>query len=212
MDVQVTTFVNGRWRQNCYLITGSSADTIIVDPGSQADEIAALVDQNGWRVRAIVNTHAHYDHVGAVAALQDRYGAPFYLHRADEALLKRANLYRMLFESRDSVRIPSITHDLAAQRPAFEVGSLTLTWMATPGHTEGSVCLLLGGHLFSGDTLMRDTIGRTDLPGGNRERLLASVRQLMELPGDTVVLGGHGPRTTVAAEFAPGARVRSLLS
>ena len=211
MSLQVTTFVNGRWRQNCYLIADSEGNAIIVDPGSQADDIAARVDENGWRVHAILNTHAHYDHVGAVAPLKDRYVAPFYLHGADEPLLKRANLYRMLFESRDAVRVPSVTHDIAGLPSNFEVGPFALSWIATPGHTEGSVCLLLRGFLFSGDTLMHDSIGRTDLPGGNRDQLVASVRKLMELPGDTVVCGGHGPRTTLEAEFSPGARVRSLV-
>ena len=141
----------------------------------------------------------------------DRYRTSFYLHGSDQPLLKRANLYRMLFESREAVRIPDVTHDIAALPSNFQVGPFELSWIATPGHTEGSVSLLLSGFLFSGDTLMRDSIGRTDLPGGNQNQLVASVRKLMELPGETVVCGGHGPRTTVQAEFAPGARVRSLV-
>jgi hydroxyacylglutathione hydrolase len=211
MSLQVTTFVNGRWHQNCYLIDDGEGNAIIVDPGSQAEEIAAMVDERGWRVHAIVNTHAHYDHIGAVAPLRDLYGAPFYLHAADEPLLKRANLYRMLFEARDAVRIPTVTYDISQLPGNFEVGPFALSWIATPGHTEGSVCLQLPGFLFSGDTLMHNTVGRTDLPGGNREHLMASVRKLMGLPGDTVVCGGHGPRTTLEAEFAPGSPVWSLL-
>jgi hydroxyacylglutathione hydrolase len=211
MSLEVTTFVNGRWRQNCYLIADGESNAIVVDPGSQADDITSLVDLKGWRVHAIINTHAHYDHVGAVAPLKDRYQAPFYLHKADEPLLKRANLYRMLFESRDAVQVPTVTHDIAGLPADFEVGPFTLSWIATPGHTEGSVCLLLQGFLFSGDTLMHGSIGRTDLPGGNRDQLVASVRKLMELPGDTVVCGGHGPRTTLEAEFAAGSRVRDLI-
>jgi glyoxylase-like metal-dependent hydrolase (beta-lactamase superfamily II) len=141
----------------------------------------------------------------------DRYTAPFYLHGADEQLLKRANLYRMLFESRDAVQVPTVTHDIAQLPTNFEVGPFAMSWIPTPGHTEGSICLLLPGFLLSGDTLMHDAMGRTDLPGGNRDKLLDSVRKLMELPGDTVVCGGHGPRTTIAAAFAPGTRVRSQI-
>lgn len=209
--MRVQTVVNGRWRQNCYVVADDDGSAIVVDPGSQSDDIAAQIDENGWRVVAILNTHAHYDHIGAVAPLQDRYRAPFYLHGADAPLLRRANLYRMLFESRDAVRIPTISHDLSTLPGTIEIGPFTISWIATPGHTDGSVCFLLHNQLFSGDTLMRNAVGRTDLPGGNRERLFASLRHLMELPGDTIVYGGHGPVTTVAAEFAPGSTVRSLL-
>ena len=210
--MRVQTVVNGRWRQNCYIVADEGGSAIIVDPGSQSDDIAAQVDQNGWRVVAILNTHAHYDHIGAVAPLQERYNVPFYLHGADAALLRRANLYRMLFESRDAVRIPTISYDISTLPNPIEVGPFTLSWIATPGHTDGSVCFLLENHLFSGDTLMRHAVGRTDLPGGNRERLFVSLRDLMQLPGDTIVYGGHGPVTTIADEFAPGSPVRNLMS
>jgi hydroxyacylglutathione hydrolase len=211
MSLQVTQFVNGKWNQNCYLLANNTGDAVIVDPGSQPAEIVALVDRNEWRIHAILNTHAHYDHIGAVVPLQERYRAPFYLHKADEPLLKRANLYRMLFESRDAIKVPTIDCDIAGLPVVFEVGPFSISWIATPGHTEGSVCLMAGEYLFSGDTLMHNAIGRTDLPGGNRERLLASVRKLMELPEDTVVCGGHGPQSSLKAEFSPGTRVWNLL-
>jgi len=211
MSLQVTTFVNGKWSQNCYIVTNGDGDAFIVDPGSQAEDIIALVDENGWRVHGIINSHGHYDHVGAVAELKDRYQVPFYLHGADEPLLKRANLYRMLFESGSVLRIPSVTQNIAGLSTNFNVGPFTLTWISTPGHTEGSVCLLIENFLLSGDTLMHGTVGRTDLPGGNRQKLLASVRKLMFLSGDVVVCGGHGPRTTIQAELSPGARVWNLL-
>jgi glyoxylase-like metal-dependent hydrolase (beta-lactamase superfamily II) len=211
MSLEVITFVNGKWFQNCYIMFDQDNDAIIIDPGSRPEDIAALVEKNHWRIHAIVNTHAHYDHIGAVAGLKERYEVPFYLHGADEHLLKRANLYRMLFESREAVRIPTITHDISRLPATFEVGPFAISWIATPGHTEGSVCLLCKGFLFSGDTLMHNSVGRTDLPGGNRDQLHASVRKLMALPRETVVCGGHGPRTTLQVEFAPGARVRSLV-
>jgi glyoxylase-like metal-dependent hydrolase (beta-lactamase superfamily II) len=211
MSVAVTTFVNGKWRQNCYLVTTKEGDALIIDPGSGAGEIAGLLLENGLRPVAILNTHAHYDHMGAVAELMERYGVPFYLHGADGPLLKRANLYRMLFESEDPVRVPIISENIAALPAEFTVGPFQISWLATPGHTEGSVCLRIEGFLFSGDTLMRGAVGRTDLPGGNRDRILDSLRMLTGLPGDTEVCGGHGPRTTLAAEFSPGSRVWSLL-
>ena len=211
MTLQVTTFVNGKWHQNCYIVSDNRSNAIIIDPGSQGEEIASLVETNHWRIHAIINTHAHYDHIGAVAGLQERYQAPFYVHGADEHLLKHANLYRMLFESRVAVKIPTITQDISTLPAVFEIGPFSISWIATPGHTEGSVCLLLENLLFSGDTLMHNALGRTDLPGGNRDRLIGSVRKLMDLPGETVVYGGHGPQTTLGTEFSPGTRVWNLL-
>src|SRR5215831_4490847 len=210
MGVEVTTIINGKWRQNCYVISNGS-ETLIVDPGSDAAEIAAVAEADGHQPLAILNTHAHYDHVGAVADLMDQYGAPFYLHGADEQLLKRANLYRIVFEGRDPVRIPAITHDISKLPATFPIGPFSITWLATPGHTAGSVCLLVDGHLFSGDTLMRGAVGRTDLPGVDRNRILASIQRLAELPPDTVVCGGHGPRSTLGEEFSAGAPVWRLL-
>jgi len=211
MKVQVTTFVNGRWKQNCYVVFSENGEAIVIDPGSQADELIALIDNNRWRVCAILNTHGHFDHIGAVAPVQKRYSAPFYLHKCDEKLMQRANLYRMVFEAEDAVQIPTVTQDISALPHDFEAGSFRIEWMATPGHTEGSVCFRIGDNLFSGDTLMQNAIGRTDLPGGNRENLIASVKKLSLLPGEVVVYGGHGQPTTIAAEFAPDAKVRGLL-
>ncbi len=205
------TFVNGKWRENCYFVVNQDLDALIIDPGSRLEDICALVEENHWRIHAIVNTHAHYDHIGAVAGLQERFQVPFYMHAADAPLLKRANLYRMLFEAGEAIRIPTVTHDISLLPETFEAGPFTISWIATPGHTDGSVCLMCQGLLFSGDTLMHDSIGRTDLPGGNREKLLASIHKLKDLPPETVVYGGHGPRTTIGAEFSEGARVWSLL-
>jgi len=212
MSVQVTTFVNGRWRENCYLVANSNGDALILDPGDDAPGLAKLIDENGWQPCAILNTHGHFDHIGAVADLMDRYAVPFYLHRADEALLRRANLYRQVFEHPDPVRIPRITHDVSQLPNPFQVGPFNISWIPTPGHTEGSVCFMIEGMLFSGDTLMHRKVGRTDLPGGNRARLLVSVRELQGLAADTVVWGGHGATTTVGAEFSEGSRVRSLIA
>ena len=211
MTIRVNTFVNGRWKQNCYVACCENGNALVIDPGSQADDLIAWIDKNQWNVCAILNTHGHFDHIGAVAAVQQRYSAPFYLHRADERLMQRANLYRMVFEARDPVKIPTLSQDISALPQEFEAGPFKVEWFATPGHTEGSVCLKIENKLFSGDTLMRNAIGRTDLPGGNREQLIASVRKMASLPGDTVVYGGHGESTTITAEFAPGTKVWELL-
>ena len=211
MSLQVTTFVNGKWRQNCYIVTNCEGAALVVDPGSHGQDIISLVDENHWQVQAIVNSHAHIDHVGAVAEIKDYYQVPFYLHAADEGLLKRANLYRAVFGSTDPIRIPSVTYDLSGVPATSEIGPFAVSWIATPGHTEGSVCLLVENFLFSGDTLMHNAVGRTDLPGGNAAQLSASLQKLMALPGETVVCGGHGKRTTITAEFSAGSPVWKFL-
>lgn len=210
MSLDVTVFVNGRWKQNCYIVS-KGGDAIVIDPGSQGEDVIALIESRSWRINGIVNTHGHFDHIGAVAALQEKYNAPFYLHGADERMMQRANLFRMVFEAKDPVKIPTLTKDIASLSNEFDVGRFTINWIATPGHTEGSVVLRMENMLFSGDTLMKGKIGRTDLPGGNRAKLLESVKSLMSLPGDTIVYGGHGPATTIADEFAEGSKVGSLL-
>lgn len=211
MSLQVTTFVNGEWRQNCYIVTNSEGAALVVDPGSRAQDIISLVDENHWHVQAIINSHAHFDHVGAVAELKEYYQVPFYLHAADEGLLQRANLYGAIFGSRDPIRIPTVTHDLSGIPATSEIGPFSVSWIGTPGHTEGSVCLLVENFLFSGDTLMRKAVGRTDLPGGNPTQLSVSLRKLMTLPGETVICGGHGKRTTIKEEFSEGSPVWKFL-
>jgi hydroxyacylglutathione hydrolase len=211
LSMSVATVVNGRWRQNCYLVANDARDAVIVDPGSSADEIAQLVVSSGWRIHGILNTHGHFDHVGAVVALKESYQAPFYLHRADEQILRRANLYRMLFEAPNTIKVPAFDKDVAELPRDFQIGPISVSWIDTPGHTEGSVCYKIENLLFSGDTLMRGKIGRTDLPGGNRDKLLASVRKLADLPGETLVYGGHGKVTTIAEEFSEGSKMRTSL-
>ena len=168
-----------------------------MDPGSNADEIANILDGRGWSPIAVINTHAHYDHIGAVADLIDCYGIPFYLHGDDSDLLRRANLYRMVFDSPESVRIPKISQDLKYVSGILEVGPFRLQVMHTPGHTHGSVCFRLDDHLFSGDTLMARGPGRTDLPGGDAEALSRSIDVLSGLDESTQVFGGHGRSVTL---------------
>ena len=210
MSLDVTVFVNGRWKQNCYIVS-KGGDAIVIDPGSQGDDLIALIESRSWCIHGIVNTHGHFDHIGAVAPLQEKYNAPFYLHGADERMMQRANLFRMVFEAKDPVKIPTLTKDIASLPDEFEIGPFKIAWIATPGHSEGSVVMRIENMLFTGDTLLKGKVGRTDLPGGNREKLLESVKSLMSMPGETVVYGGHGPATTIAAEFAEGSKVRNLL-
>ena len=193
MTYIVTAIPNGKWRQNCYLVSDKETGlTLIIDPGSDAPLIQGLLSSNAFTPVGILNTHAHYDHIGAVAALMEHYKLPFYLNPADAKLIKQANLYKFLFDSNVSVDIPDPTHELTAQVAVLKLGGFQISVMCTPGHTKGGTCFLIGVDLFSGDTLLHTGPGRTDLPGGDKIELEQSIQLLSKLPGSTTVRPGHG--------------------
>ena len=194
---QVTTFVNGKWRQNCYLIANAQHQALIVDPGSDHEAISELVSELGLHPVAVLNTHAHYDHIGAVSGLLQKYTIPFFLHGLDEKLLKQANLYKILFESKNSISIPPFCEDFAKGPVELSVQGFFIKVIHTPGHTAGSVCLLIENNLFSGDMLLPGGPGRTDLPGGDKVKLKESLEKLRELPGYHLVYPGHGKPFTL---------------
>ena len=191
-DFHVTTFVNGKWRQNCYLISNTQREALIVDPGSDPEAISELITELGVQPVAILNTHAHYDHIGAISGLMQKYQIPFFLHGDDAKLLKQANLYKILFETKNSISIPTFGEDFAKGPEDLRVAGFSVRVIHTPGHTAGGVCLLIGSNLFSGDTLMPGGPGRTDLPGGDKVKLKDSLQKLRELPEDYLVYAGHG--------------------
>jgi len=191
-DLRVTTFVNGKWRQNCYLISNAQREALIVDPGSGPEAISELITELGVRPVAILNTHAHYDHIGAISLLLQKYEIPFFLHGDDAKLLKQANLYKILFETKNSISIPPFGEDFAKVPEDLSVAGFSVRVIHTPGHTAGGVCLLIGSNLFSGDTLMLGGPGRTDLPGGDKVKLKDSLQKLRKLPEDYLVYAGHG--------------------
>jgi len=194
----VATIVTGRWKENCYVVSGAGRDAVVIDPGGELERIEAHVAQAKLNVHAVLNTHAHYDHLGAVVGVAERYGAPFHLHPADADLLVRANFYRALFLGEDTIQIPAVDAPLAdGARLSF--GALEVGVVHTPGHTPGSVCFECEGELFTGDTVMARHLGRTDLPGGDREQLLASVALLAErYEPATALRPGHGEPATLA--------------
>lgn len=193
MTHSVTAFPNGKWKQNCYIVSDNlTGQALLIDPGSEAQQIQQLIANQALEPIAILNTHAHYDHIGAVAPLMAHYAIPFYLHRGDDKLLKQANLYKILFESKAPVIIPQATHDLSQQGEPLKISGFEVSVHFTPGHTQGSTCLQIGSDLFSGDTLLPGSLGRTDLPGGDKRLLAASVESLRTLPLTTKVWPGHG--------------------
>lgn len=200
MISQIKKIVTGRLRQNCYVAVGRGRDAIIIDPGADEEDIIGFLESESLRIIAILNTHAHYDHVGAVAALMKKYGAPFYLNGDDERTLRSANIFSKMFDTGKHIEIPGITHDLRELPSSFSIGEFLVTWRATPGHSPGGCCFLIEDQLFTGDTLMRGAVGRTDLPGGDAEALRTSLVNLVKLPMNLTIHPGHGQSSSLGQE------------
>lgn len=194
--MNVITMPVGMLGANCYLLCSGQNNCAIIDPGAEPQRIADKIESEGLTPKMILLTHAHFDHIGGVSWLKDRYGIPVWLHKADWelALDPNKNLSSML-GSRQFVLQPDRALVGGEQVPLDE---LMIGVIETPGHTPGGVSLLVNGTLFSGDTLFDGGYGRTDFWGGDWNALAASLKKLLELPGEYRVLPGHGGQTTIA--------------
>jgi hydroxyacylglutathione hydrolase len=199
--VKVVQIPNGAFAENSYLvIDDQSGQCIIVDPGQEAGLILHKVEQAGAQAVAIWLTHAHVDHVLGVAEVARKTGAIVWLHPADRQLYDAVPEQAAWFGLAAPEGQPAPDRDLAPGQP-LQVGGLTFEVRHAPGHSPGSVCFVGHGVVFSGDVLFAGSIGRTDLPGGDFETLIASIeRELLSLPDDTIVYSGHGPETTIGRE------------
>jgi len=201
--VLLATFPVGLLECNCsVLVDPGTREAVIVDPGGDADRLLDLVRVEGLTLKALVHTHAHLDHVMASARLRQETGAPTLLHPDDRFLWDNVPMQGAMFGMRVDPA-GELDGDLADGR-GVSFGSLSLDVLHTPGHTPGSVCFHLGGErpvLLAGDTLFQGSIGRTDLWGGDFQAILRSIHtRLLTLPGETRVVTGHGPETTIARE------------
>ncbi|HZQ25499.1 MAG TPA: MBL fold metallo-hydrolase [Terriglobales bacterium] len=187
---------------NCSVIGDETTrDGIVIDPGDDISDVLALVRKHNLRVKQIVITHAHIDHVGGAMKLRAATGAPILLNQSDYALLKMIDVQAAWIGMPDPGKI-EVDHDLA-NGDTIKTGALSANVIHTPGHTQGSVCLYfpLEKKLIAGDTLFAGSIGRTDLPGGSFDMIIDSLHErVLALPDDTLVVPGHGPMTTIGKE------------
>ncbi len=182
---------------NCYIVScPDTREALIIDPGAEGKSIIALVDRLGLKVKYIINTHAHVDHIGANGKLKQEYSVPILLNRKDLELYQNPGFGLKLI-----LKKQPFPDQFLAEGDEVSFGNLKLQVLETPGHTEGGICLLGSGAVFCGDTLFAGSIGRTDLAGGTYESLIESIEsKLLTLPPETKVYPGHGPATTVKAE------------
>ncbi|MFV8052409.1 MBL fold metallo-hydrolase [Mycobacterium sp. 48b] len=203
----ITGFPAGMLACNCYVLAeGPGADAIVVDPGQRAmDRLRLILDENRLTPAAVLLTHGHVDHIWSAQKVADTYGCPVYIHPEDRFMLtdpirgfgpRLAQLaFGVLFSE------PKQVVELDKDGQTLDFGGVSVTVRHAPGHTRGSVVFHADDLVFTGDTLFRSSVGRTDLPGGSGRDLLESiVTKLLVLDDDTVVLPGHGPRTTIGHE------------
>lgn len=198
--LRVRVMAVGPLQSNCYLVEDKGrGKAVVIDPGDEPEGILEALAEEGLTAEKILLTHGHFDHVGGVAAIRKRTGATVHIHAADAARLTTAGRQGAMFGLR--VPDPPSPDVLVAGGDRIPFGEDGFLVLHTPGHTEGCVTFLLGGWAFVGDLIFAGSIGRTDLPGGSYDELIAAVRtKIFTLPDDTVILPGHGPATTVGAE------------
>ena len=178
-----------------------SREAIVIDPGDDIEDVLAILNRHGLRVTAIVITHAHIDHIGGAAKLKAATGAPVYMNAKDQELYDHMDMQAAWI----GAETPARTDIDAPLRDSdtLKLGPAEFRVLHTPGHTQGSTSLWIPSEnkLIAGDTLFRDSIGRTDLPGGNSRQILRSIEdKLLPLPEETIVIPGHGPNTTIGRE------------
>ncbi len=200
MGPRLVTLTNGAFAENCHLVADpQSGEAAIVDPGEEADLFLARLAHEGWALAAIWLTHAHVDHVAGVAAVKAATRAPIFLHPDDRPLYDRAGAQGAAF----GLAVPDLPPpDRAlADGDTLAVGGCRFRVLHTPGHSPGGVCLVGHGLALVGDTLFAGSIGRTDLPGGDYDTLMRSIKDvLFSFGDDAVVYPGHGPTTTIGQE------------
>ena len=187
--LQIQTMPLGAYQTNCYLIWDDGADScVVIDPGYEAKTVLQTAEKLGKRIEAIFLTHGHFDHVGAVKEIAGDTDCKVYLCALDLTMPPQLTAgilyYTNTYSEGDEITVAGTK---------FQV-------LHTPGHTQGSVCLLTQGHMFSGDTLFAGSCGRTDLPGGSWETICRSLRRLAQMEDDYIVHPGHGESTTLAQE------------
>ena len=211
--LDIKTLAVGAYQANCYIVTClETQDAVVIDPGAEPARIAAAVELMGCHVKMILATHGHGDHVMGAKSLADMLNVPIAMHEAD------VRFFQGVYANRQpgrNVQYPE-TDIPFKDGHVFEIGSLQFKVLLTPGHTPGSCCLLCENHLFTGDTLFVEGVGRTDTGGMTLQDMLNSIEnKILPLPGSTIIHPGHdygpAPTSTIAREKENNPYIRDFI-
>jgi glyoxylase-like metal-dependent hydrolase (beta-lactamase superfamily II) len=209
-DLKVRMLVVGPVATNCYIVRcEETGEAVVIDPGDEGERILRAVREEGVKVRYVVNTHGHIDHIGANDVVRKTLKVPLLIHKLDAEALEKPelNLSGFFWSELRASKPSRILED--GDEIAF--GEIRLKVLHTPGHTPGSICLLSRDAVFTGDTLFAGSVGRTDLPGGSFKKLVYSLKhRITLLPDSLKVYPGHGPETLLGYEKRVNPYLRNL--
>jgi len=189
----------GPLQENCYIVDDEETkQAIVIDPGDEPDRILEVIKDSNFQVSAVILTHAHFDHVGAAGDIKRATGAKVLIN-ADDMELYKGVRDQAAFWGYEVDDLPE-PDGFITEGDEVRAGNLKFRVIQTPGHSPGGICLYGEGVVFTGDTVFQGSVGRTDFHGGDLSRLKESFRRVISLPGDTVILSGHGGETTVERE------------
>jgi hydroxyacylglutathione hydrolase len=200
--INIEKIVNGSFQENGYIVWETQSKiAILFDPGDESNKFIQIIEDLELKPIGIYATHGHVDHIGAVSRLCIHFSIPFYIHQNDKDLVNSLPEYCEYFGITKAD--PPEIEGYISEEDEIMLAENEVHIIETPGHTQGGVCYLIGNHLISGDTLFNKSIGRTDLPGGNYNQLIESIKtKLLILDDKVIVYPGHGENTTIDQEKA----------
>ena len=206
--LNIHTLPLGSYQTNCYIVWAEGAKSCaVIDPGYEAKRVLEETGRLGLTIEAILLTHGHFDHVGAVEELVKTTGCALWMHQGDYSQLPNpTNAYFYPLANCSFTEV-----QFCEEGEVIRAGGLTFTVLSTPGHTYGSVCYKCEDALFCGDTLFAGSCGRIDLPGGDRAAMLLSLERLAEMKEDIRIFPGHGPSSTLANEQESNPYLKGIL-